>query len=281
MFIEVIKMTLKFVNKSQFNVQLSHFLLNGLGVLSAQLGMSRSEIIRLALYNLLKETYTKQEMDVFASRDDVVEEWIVMLQNPGTSKYIEDGDSKRFVDWKLKEEKEETEEYTDEDFYYDETEKKLEPIKKKYAFPFAAEFMEKTNMNPQRAAEYFQNYREEKRKEYTQYRKDVDHYYKTNFPKEEIEIEEKLVKLKGLKNREELHELYRQEHIDYMIKYFQDTIDAADNYMDDGRTVADAKKFLKIWQLKKEGKTKEADELLKKLDQETKKDTKKHEKKKT
>jgi len=45
-------------------------------VLSAQLGINRSEVFRLALYNILKETYSKKELDILASRDDVVDEWI-------------------------------------------------------------------------------------------------------------------------------------------------------------------------------------------------------------
>ena len=73
------------VNKSQFNVKLSHFLFNGLDIISAQIGMNRSEVMRLALYNLLRQTYDNKDLDIMASRDDVVEEWIEIHEKDGES----------------------------------------------------------------------------------------------------------------------------------------------------------------------------------------------------
>jgi metal-responsive CopG/Arc/MetJ family transcriptional regulator len=68
--------TYQFKDKSQVNVRLSHFLLNGIDILGAKLGMSRSEILRLATYIFIKEHFTKQEMDVLASINDEYEhEW--------------------------------------------------------------------------------------------------------------------------------------------------------------------------------------------------------------
>jgi Holliday junction resolvase RusA-like endonuclease len=265
---------MKYKTKDQMNVLLSHFLNNGLRVISAQLGINRSEVKRMALYNLLKDTYTKQEMDWFAGRDDVVDEMIEYLQTPGHSEKFA---SQIINDENQENEKDELDDY--QELYDNELEERLKPIKKKYAIPYADEFLKKTGMNEKEASEFFKRDFKERQKNAYEYRKEVDRYLKTEYPKERKGIEAKLKQLTG-KTWSEMERKAEKKEIDYMISYFQDTIAHADNYMDDGQTVADARIFLKIWQLKKEGKEKEADELLKNFDKEVKEERKKYDKKK-
>lgn len=233
-------MEYKHKDKTQLNVLLSHFLYNGLDVISAQLGMNRSEVMRLALYNLLKENYTKKEMDIFASRDDVVDEWVAFLNAPGLSNFVTGSD---FVKEKLKEEKEKDEFDEYQDLFDNELEKSLKEIKKKYSITYAEEFLRNTNMNPKEASEYFNKYLEKNKNEFKQYQKDLDHYFEKKYPKERKEIEKKLERLTG-KTSEEMEKKAFLKQLDNMEEYYQGTIDAKDNYMDKSR-VKEAKEGLK------------------------------------
>lgn len=189
-------MKYKYKDKAQFNVRLSHFLYNGLDVISAQLGVNRSEIMRMALYNLLKDTYTKQEMDYFASRDDVVEEWIEHLKTPGRNQ--------DFIKMKLNHEAtvNEVDKYVG--IFDDELDKKLKPIKKKYAFPYAEDFLKNTGMTEKEATEYFKNYFKTAQKQTKEYMKEIHKYFETEYMKDLQEIEAKLERLTGMKKRDVL-----------------------------------------------------------------------------
>lgn len=232
---------MKFKSKDQMNVLLSHFLNNGLRVISVQLGINRSEVMRMALYNLLKDTYTKKEMDWFAGRDDVVDEWIEFLQTPGhTENFTSDI-------LKAENEKDELDEYNE--LYDDELDKKLKPIKKKYAIPYAEEFLQKTGMSEKEASEFFKMDFKERQKKAHEYMKEVNQYLEREYPKERKEIEAKLEKLTG-KTWDEMQQKGMDKHIDYMIQYHQDGVEA---YKDQPDQLKFEKEQLKHWQeMKKE-----------------------------
>lgn len=203
-------------DKSQFNVRLSHFLYNGLDVISAQLGINRSEVMRMALYNLLKDTYTKKEMDWFASRDDVVDEWIEFLKTPGRTQ--------DFTKMKMSHEAtvNEVDKYIDA--FDDELDKKLKPIKKKYAVSFAEDFLKNTGMNEKEASEYFKNYFKTAQKQSKEYMEEINKYFKTNYSKDVKEIEVKLEKLTGMKKGDVLAKQI-SINLDNMQEYLQELIE--------------------------------------------------------
>jgi len=233
-------MKFKTVDKSQFNVRLSHFLLNGLDIISAQLGMNRSEVMRLSLYNLLKDTYDKKDLDIFAGRDDVVEEWVEFLKEPGRSG--------EFISQRLANEnkKDELDEY--QELYDEELEKRLKPIKKKYGVPYAEDFLRKTGMTEKEASEYFKNYFKTAQNQAHEYMKEIQEYLENEYPKERKEIEAKLKQLTG-KSWDEMRLKALVKHIDYMIKYHQEGVEA---YADgDQERFKFEKKQLKKWKEKK------------------------------
>jgi hypothetical protein len=243
---------MKFKSKDQMNVLLSHFLNNGLRVISAQLGINRSEVMRMALYNLLKDTYTKKEMDWFAGRDDVVDEWIEFLQTPG---HTENFTSELI---KAENEKDELDEY--QDLYDDELEKRLKPIKKKYAIPYAENFLQQTGMTEKEASEFFKMDFKERQKKAQEYMKDVNRYLEKEYPKERKEIEAKLEKLTG-KTWDQIQQKGISKHIDYMIQYHQEGVKA---YKDQPDQLKHEKEQLKYW-----------DEIKKDMEKKKKNDKKK------
>ncbi len=192
----------RFKDKTQFNIRLTHFLYNGISILGAKLGMNQSEIARLAIYEFVKGHFTKQEMDVLANQDDVVEEWIADLKRKsGTVLFGYDKDDD-FVKQKLKEG--EIEEIGDEEEnkVFDENERIFKPIREKYAFIRARDFMEKTMMTPEQAAEYFKNYSHKNvMEDVKKYLDECKKYREKKYPKEVKEFESKLEKLKGEKRK--------------------------------------------------------------------------------
>jgi len=227
-------------DKTQFNVRLSHFLYNGLEVISAQLGMSKGEVMRMAIYNLLKQNYTKEELDIFASRDDIVEEWIVFLNDPGRSKFATGSE---FVKHITKKEKNELEKY--KDLFDNELEKRLKPIRKKYSISYAEDFLKNTEMSPKEASKYFDNYLKKHRTEFIKYQQDLHNYFNNKYPKERKEIEAKLEKITG-KTWDKMKEKSTDKNIDYMIKYHQDGMKAYKNTDKDRYEFE--KEQLKHWQ---------------------------------
>lgn len=84
-------MPYKTKDKTTIHIRLSHFLYNGLDVSSAKLDMSMSEIVRMAIYEWLKNNYTKKELDWFSDRDDMVEALIEGYREKGRAGPIETG----------------------------------------------------------------------------------------------------------------------------------------------------------------------------------------------
>lgn len=191
-------------DKSILNVRLSHFLYNGLDVMSAKLGMTKSEVVRMALYNLFKDNFNSQEMDKIASDDQFVDEWIAFLQAPGRAGPILMGGDKDWLEEQFKkgelERYDETDEY--EKMFDEELEKRLKPIRKKYAVVPAEEFLRETEMTEQEASEYFKNYFKTRQKETHGYMKEIDKYFKNKYPKERKEIEDKLEVLLRIRDPE-------------------------------------------------------------------------------
>jgi hypothetical protein len=246
---------MEFKNKGQLNILLSHFLDNGLRIISAQLGMSRGEVMRLALYNLLKQTYDKKDLDIFAGRDDVVDEWLVYLEQPErsggfTSKILEEEKQKDPVEREL-------DEY--QELYDQEFEERIKHIKKKYAIPYAENFLRNTGMTEKEASEYFKIDFKEKQKLAHEYMKEVQKYLDTEYPKERKKIEAKLEQLTGM-SWKEVQQKGIDKHIDYMIKYHQNGVNA---YKDgDKNRYEFEKEQLEKWQeIKKQRKKKEYDEI--------------------
>lgn len=73
-------MRYKTKDKTTMHIRLSRFLYNGLDVLSAKLDMSMSEIVRMAIYEYIKNNFDKKEIDILSDRDDVVSEWVDMYR---------------------------------------------------------------------------------------------------------------------------------------------------------------------------------------------------------
>jgi hypothetical protein len=227
---------MKFKGKDQMNVLLSHFLNNGLRVISTQLGINRSEVMRMALYNLLKETYTKQEMDWFAGRDDIVDEWIEHLQTPGhTDKF----NSKILIS---ENEKDKIDEYNE--LFNNELDKKLKPIKKKYAIPYAEDFLRNTGMTEKEASEFFKMDFKQRQQKALEYMKEVKTYLDKEYPKELKEIEANLEKITGL-SKQEIQQKQIEKHISDMIQYYKEGIEA---YKDQPEKLTFEKEQLKHYQ---------------------------------
>lgn len=81
-------------DKTTMHTRLSHFLYNGLDVTSAKLNMSMSEVVRMSIYEWLKNNYNKKELDCFAERDDIVDELIASYRNKGRAGSIDIGEIK-------------------------------------------------------------------------------------------------------------------------------------------------------------------------------------------
>jgi hypothetical protein len=227
---------MRYRSKEQMNVLLSRFLNNGLKVLSAQLGINRSEIVRMALFNLLKDTYSPEELDWFAGRDDVVDEWIQFLQSPT--------ETEKFKSETIRSEEKKDEDDKYNDLYHDEIEKKLKPIKKKYAITYAEEFLRNTGMSEKEAIEFFKLDFKEKQRIAHQYTKAVQRYMEKEFPKEKKELDDRLKQLTG-KTWNEMQEKRLENHINYMIQYHKDGVKA---YKDQPEKLAFEKEQLKYYQ---------------------------------
>jgi len=236
----------RFKDKSQVNIRLSHFLINGIDILGAKLDMSRSEIARLAIYEFVKGHFTKQEMDVLADRDDVVEEWVAHLKDKQSGTVLYGYDDDDFVKQKLKEEEIEEIGDPEENKVHDEHERLMKPIREKYAFIHAHKFMDNTLMNAQEAAKYFANYDKDKWEELRRYQKETEEYMTKKYPKEIKEFESNLGKLsKKDQAQKRRYDKITIDDYNHIIAGYQKILDDKNS---DERTKEDAKIHIKIYQ---------------------------------
>jgi hypothetical protein len=152
-------MIYKTKDKTTIHVRLSQLLYNGCDVMSAKLGMSMSEIVRMAIYNYLKENFNKTELNILSDRDDLVDEWVAWLSRKrGRGGGIPVGGEKQYLIDLIR--KGEIEYIADEDDLDDDFTAKLKEIKKKHIIPSAEKFLRENFLTEKEALELFTNYRE-------------------------------------------------------------------------------------------------------------------------
>lgn len=142
--------------KDQFtvNFRMSNYLHSGISVIAARMKASKSEVLRIAVLDLIRQNFDKGEQKILSDRPDLCDEWINFYES-STQPIPYGSDDPKFLEKMVLDG--EIEEI-DEDQFDDVFLSKLKQIKKRHILNQSEQFLHDNMMTANDARKLFDNY---------------------------------------------------------------------------------------------------------------------------